>query len=128
MKRMTSRNICMLNWVTLGRFLFCVVVLWTQFVRAEVKVSLVEIETKLSEPFGIDFDQSGAMYVIEYGGHRLIRVKNGRVEVLAGNGEEGFGGDGGPAAGAQVKWGGGVGMGAGGGVYIGGCFNWRGEV
>src|SRR2546421_7238127 len=97
MKRMTSGNICMLNWVTLSRFLFCVVVPWTQFAREEVKVSQVEIETKLSEPFGVDFDQSGAMYVIEYGGHRLIWVENNRGGGVGGGGGEGGCGAGGAA-------------------------------
>src|SRR5947209_8195740 len=67
------------------------------------RVSEVPIDAKLSEPFGVDFDDSGAMYVIEYGGHRLIRVKDGHAEVIVGNGQKGFGGDGGPAAKAQLN-------------------------
>src|SRR2546429_9695917 len=104
MKRMTSGNICMLNWVTLSRFLFCVVVPWTQFVRAEVKVSQVEIETKLSEPFGVDFDQSGAMYVIEYGGRWFIWVGKSPAGGVAGGGGEGVwrGGGGGGRGGGCV--------------------------
>jgi len=67
------------------------------------RIDAVPIDTKLSEPFGVDFDSSGAMYVIEYGGHRLIKVKVGKAQVIAGTGEKGFSGDGGPASKAQLN-------------------------
>src|SRR2546423_9328609 len=92
---------------------------------AHPKISLVPIEANLSEPFGVDFDQSGAMDVIEYGGHRLIRVKNARVEVVAGNGQKGFGGDGGPAARAQLNSPHSIAIAPGGDVYIADSFNCR---
>jgi len=63
-------------------------------VWAEPKVTVVEISSKLQSPFGVDFDSSGMMYVIEYT-HRLIKVDPaGKLAVLAGNGEKGFAGDG----------------------------------
>ena len=89
------------------------------------RVDEVKINAKLSEPFGVDFDQSGAMYVIEYGGHRLIRVKDGRVEVVAGVGQKGFGGDGGPAARAALNSPHNIAIARGGDVYIADSFNCR---
>src|SRR5258706_15286336 len=98
MERMTSTNMRTLNWGTVGRFLFCVAVLLsTQFARAEAKVSLVTVDSKLQMPFGIDFDQTGAMYVIEYEAHQLIKVKDGRAEIVAGKGRKGLSGGVGPA-------------------------------
>ncbi len=92
---------------------------------AESKISLVPSDAKLSEPFGVDFDQSGAMYVIEYGGHRLIRVKDGRAEVVVGNGQKGSGGDGGPAAKAQLNSPHSMAIAPSGDVYIADSFNCR---
>ena len=89
------------------------------------RVAIVETDAKLLEPFGVDFDQSGAMYVIEYGGHRLIRVKNGHAEVVAGNGQKGFAGDGGPAAKAQLNSPHSIAVAASDDVYIADSFNCR---
>jgi DNA-binding beta-propeller fold protein YncE len=89
------------------------------------RVANVAIDAKLSEPFGVDFDESGAMYVIEYGGHRLLRVKNGHAEVVAGNGQKGFGGDGGPAAQAQLNSPHSIAIAPSGDVYIADSFNCR---
>ena len=65
------------------------------------------------------------MYVIEYGAHRLIRVKDGRVEVVAGNGQKGFGGDGGPAVKAQLNSPHSIAIVPGGDIYIADSFNCR---
>src|SRR5882724_8441486 len=92
---------------------------------AQPRVTLVQIGAQLSEPFGVDFDQSGAMYVIEYGGHRLIRVKDGRVEVVAGVGQKGFGCDGGPAARAPLSSPHSIAIAPNGDVYIADSFNCR---
>jgi DNA-binding beta-propeller fold protein YncE len=56
-------------------------------------------QCKLFEPFGIDFDKSGAMYIIEMGG-RLVKVdEKGVLTVVAGAaGKKGDAGDGGPAS------------------------------
>jgi DNA-binding beta-propeller fold protein YncE len=55
-------------------------------------------ECKLVAPFGIDFDRAGHAYLAEMTGHRLCRIDAaGRLTVLAGNGQKGEAGDGGPA-------------------------------
>jgi len=58
----------------------------------------------LNEPFGVTFDESGNLYIVEMGGNRIrVRGRDGRLSVLAGTGEKGFAGDGGPAAKAQLN-------------------------
>ncbi len=53
------------------------------------------------EPFGIAFDKAGNAYVIEFKGNRVVRIdRAGKTSLFAGNGKDGFGGDGGPASGA----------------------------
>ena len=59
----------------------------------------------LNEPFGVTFDESGNLYIVEMGGNRIrVRGRDGRLSVLAGTGEKGFAGDGGPAL--QARFGG----------------------
>src|SRR5688572_19877215 len=56
----------------------------------------------LNEPFGVAFDRAGNVYIVEMGGHRVsVLSRDGKLSVLAGTGEKGFAGDGGPAAKAQ---------------------------
>src|SRR6266480_2009676 len=60
---------------------------------------------RLHAPFGIDFDHSGNMFIVEMaGGERVLRVDGrGMLTVFAGTGEKGDKGDGGPAAQAQFN-------------------------
>jgi DNA-binding beta-propeller fold protein YncE len=56
------------------------------------------------DPRAIAFDSKGNLYVAERGGHALRVVRtDGRVETVAGTGEAGFSGDGGPARAARVN-------------------------
>ena len=51
-------------------------------------------EAKLLEPFGVDADRDGNLYLIEMTGHRLSRITpQGDFVRLAGNGKPGSGGD-----------------------------------
>jgi DNA-binding beta-propeller fold protein YncE len=53
----------------------------------------------LNEPFGVAFDAAGHTYIVEMAGNRVsVLDRAGKQSVLAGTGEKGFGGDGGPAA------------------------------
>lgn len=55
-------------------------------------------EAKLIEPFGVNFDKEGNWYICEYKGQRVTRVDlKGIITLFAGTGEQGYGGDGGPA-------------------------------
>jgi DNA-binding beta-propeller fold protein YncE len=58
----------------------------------------------LNEPFGVAFDAAGHTYVVEMAGHRVTVIDAaGRQSVLAGTGEKGYGGDGGPAEKARFN-------------------------
>jgi DNA-binding beta-propeller fold protein YncE len=58
----------------------------------------------LNEPFGVAFDGSGNTYIVEMAGHRVsVLDPAGKLSVLAGTGEKGFGGDGGPADQARLN-------------------------
>jgi DNA-binding beta-propeller fold protein YncE len=58
----------------------------------------------LREPFGVDIDATGRLYVVEMGGNRVsVLDPTGTLRVLAGTGDKGFSGDDGPAAQAQFS-------------------------
>src|SRR6516162_5332668 len=56
-------------------------------------------QARLHNPFGVDFDQSGAMYIVELEGGHVHRVDaRGTFSTVAGTGEmKGDAGDGGSA-------------------------------
>lgn len=54
-------------------------------------------------PTGVAYDGAGNLYIAEAGNHRVRKVDaQGWMTSLAGNGQQGYGGDGGPATAAQV--------------------------
>jgi DNA-binding beta-propeller fold protein YncE len=66
-------------------------------------ISLV-IGEGLNEPFGVDVDAAGRLFIVEMGGHRVsVLEPDGARRVLAGTGEKGFSGDGGPAIEARFN-------------------------
>ncbi|MFN0120399.1 MAG: hypothetical protein ACKV2V_07850 [Blastocatellia bacterium] len=72
-------------------FLLCPVTLYAQ------------VPARLIYPNGLAIDARGNLYVADIGAHAIFRVNNGgRLTLIAGNGQAGFGGDGGPAARAQL--------------------------
>ena len=58
----------------------------------------------VSGPFGIAVGPDGAIFVCETGGHRLRRIdtQTGVITTIAGTGERGYAGDGGPATAALL--------------------------
>jgi sugar lactone lactonase YvrE len=62
-------------------------------------------EVRLREPFGVEFDPSGRMVIVEMEqGQRVLRVeKDGLARVIAGTGLKGAGGDGEPATQAEFN-------------------------
>jgi sugar lactone lactonase YvrE len=53
---------------------------------------------KLNSPFGIDFDAAGTMYIVELTGGRVHKMTAaGTFSTIAGDGSQGYSGDGGPA-------------------------------
>ena len=63
------------------------------------------LDAKMNEPYEVRFDGDGNMYVVEMMNHIIRRVdaQTGKITTVAGTGEMGFGGDGGPATKAQFK-------------------------
>ena len=62
-------------------------------------------EALLNEPYEVRFDQAGDMYFVEMMNHviRKVDVKTGKIYTIAGTGEKGFSGDGGPARKAKFN-------------------------
>ena len=60
---------------------------------------------RLDAPFGLAVDRAGNVYVADAGQHRVRRVdaSTGLITTVAGNGVEGYSGDGGPATSAALK-------------------------
>lgn len=76
-------------------------------------------EAQLSTPLRVAVDSHGNLYVTELNGHRVRKVTSaGVISTIAGTGEPGFSGDGGPAHQAQVWAVTGVAVDASGNVYI----------
>ena len=61
-------------------------------------------EARLNTPFGVDCDATGHLYFVELVGQRVCRIDPlGQLTVIAGSGQKGYTGDGGPAALAQFN-------------------------
>ena len=60
---------------------------------------------ELNNPFGVTIGPDGALYFCEYGNHviRRLDLKTRRVSTVAGNGQKGYSGDGGPALQASLN-------------------------
>src|SRR5438552_18434473 len=74
----------------------------------------------LNGPFDIAFDSAGNLYFSDTFNHRIRRVdgQSGVITTVAGNGEGGYGGDGGPAVGAPLNQPYGIAVGHGGNPFI----------
>ena len=61
------------------------------------------VQAQFRNPFGIDFDVEGNGYVADLNNHRIRRIAaNGTVTTVAGTGESGYSGEGGPATAAKL--------------------------
>jgi hypothetical protein len=80
---------------------------------------------QLGGPDGVAVDSAGDLYIADTGASRLRMVSNGVITTVAGNGTQGFSGDGGPATSAQFKDLTGVAVDSAGNLYIGDTENNR---
>jgi sugar lactone lactonase YvrE len=81
---------------------------------------------ELDYPVGVAIDSSGNLFIADSDGHRIRRVTpDGIIHTIAGNGNSGFSGDGGPAASAMVNSPTGVAIDASGNLYISDAGNAR---
>src|SRR5207244_3905814 len=62
-------------------------------------------KAEMHEPHELDFDRQGNLYVTDMRNHaiRKINAKTGLISTLAGSGQAGFSGDGGPATQALLN-------------------------
>ena len=62
-------------------------------------------EARLDTPTGVTVDGAGNLYIAGFQNHRIRKVDAaGTITTVAGTGEGGFGGDGGPATEARLTW------------------------
>jgi len=62
------------------------------------------VQARVTEPDGVAVDQNGNVFIAEAAGNRIRRVDTtGIISTVAGNGINGFSGDGGPAVSAQLS-------------------------
>lgn len=80
----------------------------------------------LDQPSGVAFDAAGNLYIAD-AGHHVVREVDlaGVITIVAGTGEQGFGGDGGPASSALLDSPTGVVVGPSGDLYIADTHNHR---
>jgi hypothetical protein len=82
---------------------------------------------KLDSPTGVALDGAGNIYIADLGNHRIrkVTVSTGIISTAAGNGTQGYSGDGGPATSAELYYATGVAADSAGNIYIGDEVNER---
>ncbi|MCX5200618.1 RICIN domain-containing protein [Streptomyces sp. NBC_00237] len=84
------------------------------------------VTAQLNGPYGVAVDTTGTLYITEFGNHRVRKVTtDGKISTIAGTGNAGSVGDGGPAASARLKEPRGVEVGRAGDLYIADAGNHR---
>ncbi|MEB2360009.1 MAG: hypothetical protein HUU41_09780 [Bryobacteraceae bacterium] len=84
------------------------------------------IAAQLKEPRNVTASPDGTLYVSDFAAHRVYRVDTrGTLTTVAGTGEAGFSGDGGPAIKAQLSSPAELAMDRNGALYIADSRNWR---
>ncbi len=63
------------------------------------------VEATMNEPYGVVADRNGNLYIVDRlnSAIRKVDVKTGIISTLAGNGKQGYSGDGGPASQSQLR-------------------------
>jgi hypothetical protein len=79
----------------------------------------------LNEPVALAVDASGALLVCDQDNERVRRISNGQIATIAGNGTQGFAGDGSAATAAELNEPSGVAVSADGRVFIADTGNQR---
>ena len=61
------------------------------------------LNTRLDQPYGVCIGPDGALYWADFGSNRVLKMKSGKLSVVAGNAVKGHEGDGGKAVQAQLS-------------------------
>ncbi|HEV2710698.1 MAG TPA: SMP-30/gluconolactonase/LRE family protein [Edaphobacter sp.] len=80
---------------------------------------------QLSNPTALAVDSSGNLYIADTDNHRIRKISGTTITTVAGNGEQGFTGDGAAATAAGIDSPNGVAVNAAGWIYIGDTHNQR---
>jgi len=82
---------------------------------------------EMNRPGGVALDAAGNLYIADIGNNRIRKVDatSGIITTVAGNGTQGYSGDGDAATSAQLAWPYGVAIDAAGNLYIADYFNYR---
>ena len=84
------------------------------------------VAARLNFPAAVVVDVAGNLYIVDSGNHRIRRVDStGMITTIAGNGELGFSGDGGPAVAAHLLYPTGIAVDGAGNLYIADTDNHR---
>ena len=84
------------------------------------------VEAELSGPLGVAVDGASNLYIADRENHRIRKVDStGTITTIAGTGEFGFSGDGGPATAARLNNPRGMAVDGAGNLYIADLNNWR---
>ena len=84
------------------------------------------VQARLQTPFGVSCDRSGNLFLVEMTGQRVRQVdRQGRLRTVAGTGQPGSGGDGGPARKAQFNGPHSLAVAANGDLYVADTWNNR---
>jgi sugar lactone lactonase YvrE len=79
----------------------------------------------LNNPSDVAVDAAGNVYIVDQYNHRIRRITGGVISTIAGNGDAGYAGDGGPALQSQLSFPLSIEVDADGSVYIGDNGNLR---
>ncbi len=80
---------------------------------------VLAIEAQMSNPSGVAVDGAGNIFIVDTGNNRIRKIDvNGNITTIAGNGQAGFSGDGGPATQASLNSPVGIALDAAGNLYI----------
>ncbi len=91
----------------------------------ESQLLIETVAAGLRSPRGLALDGAGNLYIADGNLIRKVDAATGNISTVAGNGTEGFGGDGGPAVAAQLDYPRGVALDGAGNLYIADSRNHR---